>query len=147
MAASMNNIRLIKPNISILQAYYGHIDGQFTEDFPGSPLKIYDFVNGAPNSPHNNTVSTYGTRTKVLEYGSQVQLILQEIRTVAIENHPIYLQGYSFYVVGYADGNYKSQNATFSLVDPPYMNTIGIPVGGWAAMRFVADNPGTFSSS
>ncbi|KAL8227854.1 hypothetical protein R6Q57_015438 [Mikania cordata] len=144
MAASMNNISFIKPKISILQAYYGHIDGQFTEDFPGSPLKFYDFVNDAPNSAPNNTGSTHGTRTKVLEYGSQVQLILQDTGTVTIENHPIHLHGYSFYVVGYGSGNYKPQNATFNLVDPPYMNTIGVPVGGWAAIRFVADNPGVW---
>ncbi|KAK1425275.1 hypothetical protein QVD17_20625 [Tagetes erecta] len=144
MAASMNNNSFIRPNIPILQAYYDHINGHFTEDFPGSPLKFYDFVNGAPNSAPNNTGSTYGTRTKVLKYGSQVQLILQDTGTVTTENHPIHLHGYSFYVVGYGSGNYNPQTASFNLVDPPYMNTIGVPVGGWAAIRFVADNPGVW---
>ncbi|KAJ0435321.1 putative laccase [Helianthus annuus] len=110
----------------------------------GSPLKFYDFVNGAPNSAPNNTGSTNGTRTKVIEYGSRVQLILQDTGTVTTENHPIHLHGYSFYVVGYGSGNYNPQTATFNLVDPPYMNTIGVPVGGWAAIRFVADNPGVW---
>lgn len=144
MAASMNNNSFIRPNISILQAYYDHITGHFTEDFPGSPLKFYDFVNGAPNTAPYNTGSVSGTRTKVLEYGSRVQLILQDTGTVTTENHPIHLHGYSFYVVGYGSGNYNPQTATFNLVDPPYMNTIGVPVGGWAAIRFVADNPGTY---
>ncbi|KAJ0669019.1 putative laccase [Helianthus annuus] len=144
MAASMNNNSFIRPNISLLQAYYNHINGHFTEDFPGSPLKFYDFVNGAPNSAPNNTGSTNGTRTKVIEYGSRVQLILQDTGTVTTENHPIHLHGYSFYVVGYGSGNYNPQTATFNLVDPPYMNTIGVPVGGWAAIRFVADNPGVW---
>nr|XP_043624613.1 laccase-6 [Erigeron canadensis] len=144
MAASMNNHSFIRPNISILQAYYNHINGHFTEDFPGSPLKFYDFVNGAPNTAPNNTGSIIGTRTKVLEYGSRVQLILQDTGTVTTENHPIHLHGYSFYVVGYGSGNYDPQTATFNLVDPPYMNTIGVPVGGWAAIRFVADNPGVW---
>ncbi|KAJ0814741.1 putative laccase [Helianthus annuus] len=144
MAASMNNNSFIRPNISLLQAYYNHINGHFTEDFPGSPLKFYDFVNGAPNSAPNNTGSTNGTRTKVIEYGSRVQLILQDTGTVTTENHPIHLHGYSFYVVGYGSGNYNPQIATFNLEDPPYMNTIGVPVGGWAAIRFVADNPGVW---
>ncbi|PWA75610.1 laccase [Artemisia annua] len=144
MAASMNNNSFIRPNISILQDYYDHISGRYTEDFPGTPLKFYDFVNGAPNSSPNNTGSTNGTRTKVLEYGSRVQLILQDTGTVTTENHPIHLHGYSFYVVGYGSGNYNPQTANFNLVDPPYMNTIGVPVGGWAAIRFVADNPGVW---
>ncbi|KAI3719557.1 hypothetical protein L6452_20459 [Arctium lappa] len=144
MAASMNNNSFIRPNFSILRAYYDHINGDFTEDFPGSPLRFYDFVNGAPNSPPNNTGSMNGTRTKVLEFGSRVQLILQDTGTITTENHPIHLHGYSFYVIGYGSGNYNPQTATFNLVDPPYMNTIGVPVGGWAAIRFVADNPGVW---
>lgn len=143
MAASMNNISFVKPKVSVLEAYYKKINGYFTEDFPGAPLKFYDFVNGAPNSIPNNTEAILnGTRTLVLEYGTRVQLILQDTGTVTTENHPIHLHGYSFYVVAYGTGNYYPQNANFNLVDPPFMNTIGVPVGGWAAVRFVADNPG-----
>ncbi|PON97269.1 Laccase [Trema orientale] len=144
MAASMNNISFVKPKISVLEAYYKKINGSFTEDFPEVPLEFYDFVNGAPNNIPNNTESLNGTRTIVLEYGTRVQLILQDTGTVSTENHPIHLHGYSFYVVGYGSGNYDPQTANFNLVDPPYMNTIGVPVGGWAAVRFVADNPGVW---
>ncbi|KAK7835088.1 laccase-6 [Quercus suber] len=127
MAASMNNISFIKPQISLLEAYYKKINGSFTEDFPGVPLKFYDFVNGAPNNIPNDTQALNGTRVKVLEYGTRVQLILQDTGTVTTENHPIHLHGYSFYVVGYGTGNYNPQTANFNLVDPPYMNTIGVP--------------------
>ncbi|KAG8477509.1 hypothetical protein CXB51_030130 [Gossypium anomalum] len=143
-AASMNNISFVNPTISVLEAYYKKIGGHFTEDFPDSPLKFYDFVNGAPNNAPNNTQATDGTRTKVLEYGSRVQVIFQDTGTVTTENHPIHLHGYSFYVVGYGTGNFNPQTADFNLIDPPYMNTIGVPVGGWAAIRFVADNPGVW---
>lgn len=142
MAASMNNISFIRPNTSLLESYYRDINGHFTKDFPGAPLKFYDFVNGAPNNAPNNTNSMNGTRTFVLEYGTRVQLILQDTGTVSTENHPIHLHGYSFYVVGYGSGNYNPDKASLNLVDPPYMNTIGVPVGGWAAIRFTADNPG-----
>ncbi|KAK8509691.1 hypothetical protein V6N12_001770 [Hibiscus sabdariffa] len=143
-AASMNNISFIKPTISILEAYYKKIGGQFTVDFPGAPLQFYDFANGAPNNAPNNTQAINGTRTKVLKFGSRVQLIFQDTSTVTTENHPIHLHGYSFYVVGYGTGNFNPQTANFNLIDPPYMNTIGVPVGGWAAIRFVADNPGVW---
>ncbi|XP_052170838.1 laccase-6 isoform X2 [Diospyros lotus] len=143
-AASMNNISFIKPKISLLEAYYRRISGYYTEDFPGLPLEFYDFVNGAPNNSPNDTQSLVGTRTKVVEYGTRVQLIFQDTGTVTTENHPMHLHGYSFYVVGYGIGNYDPKTANFNLVDPPYMNTIGVPVGGWAAIRFVADNPGVW---
>ncbi|XVF33137.1 hypothetical protein REPUB_Repub17cG0142300 [Reevesia pubescens] len=143
-AASMNNISFVKPTISVLEAYYKKIGGQFTEDFPGAPLQFYDFVNGAPNNAPNNTQAINGTRTKVIEFGSRVQLIFQDTGTVTTENHPIHLHGYSFYVVAYGAGNFNPQTAEFNLVDPPYMNTIGVPVGGWAVIRFVADNPGVW---
>lgn len=142
MAASMNNISFVKPKTSLLEAYYKKINGSFTEDFPRVPLKYYDFVNGAPNNVPNNTQALNGTRALVLEYGTRVQLIMQDTGTVTTENHPIHLHGYSFYVVGYGSGNFDLKTANFNLVDPPYMNTIGVPVGGWAAIRFVADNPG-----
>ncbi|XP_041011182.1 laccase-6 [Juglans microcarpa x Juglans regia] len=144
MAASMNNISFIKPKISLLEAYYRKINGSFTDDFPGVPIEYYDFVNGAPNNIPNNTQSLNGTRVMVLEYGTRVQLILQDTGTVTTENHPIHLHGFSFYVVGYGSGNYDPQTANFNLVDPPYMNTIGVPVGGWTAIRFVSDNPGVW---
>ncbi|MED6168941.1 hypothetical protein PIB30_016424 [Stylosanthes scabra] len=118
--------------------------GSYTEDFPDTPSKFYNFVNGAPNNIPHDTQSLNGTRTKVLEYGSKVQLIFQDTGTVNIENHPMHFHGHSFYVVGYGTGNYNPQTAKFNLVDPPYMSTIGVPVGGWAAIRFVADNPGVW---
>ncbi|KAM7261088.1 hypothetical protein ACFE04_026563 [Oxalis oulophora] len=143
-SASMNNISFSLPSVSILDAYYRDIDEIFTEDFPDAPLKFYDFVNGAPNSVTYDTSALIGTRVKVLEYGTNVQMIFQDTNTLGTENHPIHLHGYSFYVVGYGTGNYDSQTAKFNLEDPPYMNTIGVPKGGWAAIRFKADNPGVW---
>lgn len=143
MTSSINNISFVYPKISILEAYYRKINGYFTKDFPEVPSKFYDFINGAPNNIPNDTGALNGTRALVLDYGTRVQLILQDTGTVTTENHPIHLHGLSFYVVGYGSGNYNPITAKLNLVDPPYMNTIGVPAGGWAAIRFVADNPGT----
>ncbi|PKI34855.1 hypothetical protein CRG98_044759 [Punica granatum] len=38
----------------------------------------------------------------------------------------------------------KTDRKKFNLVDPQIRNTIGVPVGGWAAIRFTADNPGAW---
>ncbi|KAH9316132.1 hypothetical protein KI387_024759, partial [Taxus chinensis] len=143
-AASINNITFVRPAVSILQAYYNNISGYYTTDFPNKPSKILDFVNNAPNNLGVDTQSTFGTKVTVLDYGSNVQLILQNTGTAGTDNHPIHLHGFSFYLVGYGFGNYNANNAVFNLVDPPYINTIGVPVGGWAAVRFTADNPGVW---
>ncbi|ONK56578.1 uncharacterized protein A4U43_C10F10320 [Asparagus officinalis] len=142
--ASMNNISFVNPSLSILQAYYFKVPGAFRPDFPSKPLKFYNFVYGAPNNIPFNTAAMNSTRVVELEYGSTVQLVMQDTGTVTTENHPIHLHGYSFYVVGFGVGNYNPSTAMFNLVDPPYLNTIGVPVGGWAAIRFTANNPGVW---
>ncbi|RZC56482.1 hypothetical protein C5167_015342 [Papaver somniferum] len=144
LGASVNNISFTSPTFSLLQAYYKDINGHFTRDFPDTPHKVYDYVNGAPNNIPHDTQSLVGTRTKVFEFGSRVELILQDTGTVSTENHPVHMHGYSFYVVGYGSGNYNPRTAKRNMVDPPYLNTIGVPVGGWAAIRFIADNPGVW---
>ncbi|GKV13114.1 hypothetical protein SLEP1_g24181 [Rubroshorea leprosula] len=109
--------------------------------FLGHPSRFYDFVNEAPNNAPNNTRALNGTKTKVIEYGTSVQIISLDTGTVSTENHPIDLHGYRSYVTGFGTGKFNPQKANSNLVDPPYMNNIGVTVGGWAAIRFVADNP------
>ncbi|KAI7983442.1 Laccase-14 [Camellia lanceoleosa] len=65
---------------------------------------------------------------------------------VQIENHPMHLHGFSFYVVGSGFGNFdkKTDPTGFNLVDPPELNIVGVPKNGWAVIRFKANNPGMF---
>lgn len=79
-----------------------------------------------------------------LKYGEAVQVVLQGTSIFTAENHPIHLHGYDFYIVGEGFGNFNpsKDTAKFNLVDPPLRNTASVPVGGWAVIRFVADNPG-----
>ncbi|KAF2297468.1 hypothetical protein GH714_023985 [Hevea brasiliensis] len=61
-----------------------------------------------------------------------------------VDNITLYTSlGPSFYLVGKNKGNFD--NATdplkYNLIDPPEVNTIGLPKNGWAAIRFYADNP------
>lgn len=141
-AASVNNITFSRPMVSLLNAYYNNLGGYFTADFPDKPEKMYDFVNGAPNNIGVDTQPAIGTRVSVLEYGWSVEVIFQDTGTVGTENHPIHLHGFSFYILGSGFGNFNSTTATLNLHDPPYRNTVGVPVGGWAVIRFRADNPG-----
>lgn len=58
----------------------------------------------------------------------------------------MHLHGHEFYVLATGSGNFDpSRDASkFNLVDPPLRNTIGVPVRGWAVIRFVANNPGVW---
>ncbi|XP_047056515.1 laccase-12-like [Lolium rigidum] len=60
--------------------------------------------------------------------------------------HPLHLHGFNFFVVGQGSGNYDPARdpARFNLVDPVERNTVGVPAGGWVAIRFCADNPGVW---
>ncbi|CAI9762014.1 unnamed protein product [Fraxinus pennsylvanica] len=68
----------------------------------------------------------------------------KETSILGAENHPLHLHGFNFFVVGQGFGNYNpnQDRANFNLVDPVERNTIGVPSGGWVAIRFLADNPG-----
>jgi len=44
-------------------------------------------------------------------------------------------------------GPFTPASVAYNLVDPVARNTIAVPGGGWAVIRFVANNPGTFTDS
>lgn len=139
LVAAINNITFVMPSISLLQAHYYNIKGVFTSDFPANPPTPFNYT-GNVTTPG----TTNGTRVYRLPYNATVQLVLQDTAIIAAENHPFHLHGYNFFVVGKGVGNYdpKKDPKKFNLVDPVERNTIGVPTGGWVAMRFRADNPG-----
>ncbi|XP_052185641.1 laccase-13-like [Diospyros lotus] len=143
-AASMNNVSFVLPRrTSLLQAYYQNIPGVFTTDFPPVPPIQFDYTG---NVPRGLWQPTFGTKLYKMKFGSTVQIVLQDTAIVTTEDHPIHLHGYHFYVVGQGFGNFdpRKDAASFNLIDPPQRNTIDVPVGGWAVIRFVADNPGVW---
>ena len=87
-----------------------------------------------------------GTRLYRLAYNSTVQLVLQDTGMISPESHPFHLHGFNFFVVGSGIGNFNPNKdpPNFNLVDPVERNTVGVPTGGWVAIRFRADNPGNF---
>ncbi|PWA41163.1 laccase 3 [Artemisia annua] len=142
--ASMNNVSFVLPNrVSLLQAYTQKIPNVYTPDFPPVPPLQFDYTG---NVPRGLWQPVKGTRLYKLKFGSSVQIVLQDTSIFSTEDHPVHLHGYHFYIVGQGFGNFNPSRdtANFNLVDPPQRNTIDVPVGGWAAIRFVADNPGVW---
>ncbi|XP_059296500.1 laccase-4-like [Lycium ferocissimum] len=143
VVASINNVTFVMPTTALLQAHFFGIKGVFTTDFPANPPFVFNYTAAVPPA---NLATTNGTRVYRLPYNATVQLVMQDTGIIAPENHPIHLHGFNFFVVGKGVGNFNSKTdpKNFNLVDPVERNTIGVPSGGWVAIRFRADNPGVW---
>ncbi|KAG2685986.1 hypothetical protein I3843_10G146400 [Carya illinoinensis] len=141
VVASINNVTFVMPTTALLQAHYFNMGGVFTTDFPGNPPHVFNYTGTPSNLQTNN-----GTKVFRLSYNSTVELVLQDTGIIAPENHPVHLHGFNFFAVGRGLGNYnpKKDSKHFNLIDPVERNTIGVPSGGWVAIRFRADNPGVW---
>ncbi|KAI7755682.1 hypothetical protein M8C21_033566 [Ambrosia artemisiifolia] len=142
IVADINNITFVMPTIALLQAHYFNISGVFTDDFPSKPLMPYNYTGTQPK----NLAKNKGTKLYRLSYNSTVQLVLQDTGMITPESHPVHLHGFNFFVVGRGIGNFNPNKdpKNFNLVDPVERNTVGVPTGGWIAIRFRADNPGVW---
>lgn len=142
-AASVNNISMTLPSTALLQSYFfGQNSGVYTTNFPQFPLNQFNYT----GTPPNNTNVMNGTKVLVIPYNTNVEFVLQDTSIISAESHPLHLHGYDFYVVGQGFGNFNPNKdpSNYNLVDPVARNTIGVPAGGWVAIRFRADNPGVW---
>ncbi|XP_058099314.1 laccase-17-like [Magnolia sinica] len=142
-SAAVNNVSFVLPTTAILQAYFfGQSNGVYTTDFPNNPPFPFNYT----GTPPNNTMVSNGTKTVTLAFNTSVELVMQDTSILGIESHPLHLHGFNFFVVGQGFGNYDPNKdpSKFNLVDPIERNTIGVPSGGWVAIRFLADNPGVW---
>ncbi|KAK9126224.1 hypothetical protein Scep_015070 [Stephania cephalantha] len=115
VVAAINNVTFNMPTTALLQAHFFKIKGVFTDDFPANPPIKFNYTGPPPSNLQTNN----GTRLYRLAYNSTVQL-------------------------GVGNFDPKNDPKKFNLVDPVERNTIGVPSGGWVAIRFRADNPGVW---
>ncbi|KAK9155857.1 hypothetical protein Sjap_003337 [Stephania japonica] len=142
-AASVNNVSFALPTTALLQAHFLRQSYKvYTADFPYEPTLPFNYTG---NPPTNTNVSN-GTKLVVLPFNASVELVMQDTSILGAESHPLHLHGFNFFVVGMGFGNYNPSKdaAKFNLLDPVERNTIGVPAGGWVAIRFQADNPGVW---
>ncbi|KAJ4826220.1 Laccase-17 [Turnera subulata] len=141
-SASVNNVSFVLPSRAVLQShFYGQSNGVYTPDFPATPMFPFDYTG---SNPPNNTMVSNGTRLVVLPFNTSVEVVMQDTSIFGAESHPLHLHGFDFFVLGQGFGNYDPYKdpCEFNLVDPVLRNTVGVPSGGWVAIRFLADNPG-----
>ncbi|KAL5973519.1 hypothetical protein ACLOJK_030170 [Asimina triloba] len=146
IAASMNNESFRLPRaLSLLEAHYGGKEGIYTDDFPDTPPVVFDYTNRS-NISEELVATVKSTKVKRLRFNSRVEIVFQNTAIMGIANHPMHLHGYDFYVLAQGFGNYDRATAEsmFNLVNPQVRNTIAVPTGGWAVIRFRANNPGVW---
>ncbi|OAO91252.1 LAC16 [Arabidopsis thaliana] len=144
LVAGINNVTFTMPKTALLQAHFFNISGVFTDDFPAKPSNPYDYT--APVKLGVNAATMKGTKLYRLPYNATVQIVLQNTAMILSDNHPFHLHGFNFFEVGRGLGNFNPEKdpKAFNLVDPVERNTVGVPAGGWTAIRFIADNPGVW---
>ncbi|WJX43088.1 laccase [Trifolium repens] len=151
LSANMNNESFVLPKgkkFSLLEAFYRNASiGIYTKDFPNKPAFEFDYTD--PNLRFINATEPFAfapksTKLKPLKFNSTVQIVLQNTAILGTENHPIHIHGYNFHVLAQGFGNYNStrDEPKFNFFNPQMRNTISVPVGGWAVIRFQANNPG-----
>ncbi|KAL5698406.1 laccase [Ranunculus cassubicifolius] len=155
-SANMNNVSFLPSttSISMLEAYYRNITGVFTENFPDTPPVVFNYTDPRLEIQFPNVslgasaplvlIPGKETRVKRLKYGEVVNIVLQNTALLAAENHPMHFHGFDFYVLAQGFGNYHpiKDLLKYNLLNPQERNTIAVPIGGWAVIRFKAINPG-----
>ncbi|XP_039064425.1 laccase-7-like [Hibiscus syriacus] len=147
LSAAMNNQSFVPPTgLSMLQAFFFNVGGVYTTDFPAKPPVQFDYTNASINSNLPLQFAPKGTKTIKLKFNSTVEMVLQNTAILGVENHPMHIHGFDFHVMAQGFGNYNpaTDASKFNLFDPQMRNTIAVPVGGWAVIRFVANNPGVW---
>lgn len=147
LAASMNNVSFQFPTkMSLLEAHYKNVQGVYTSDFPNNPPRKFDYTNANASVNPALQLTAKGARLKRVKYNATVEMVLQNTAILGIENHPLHLHGYNFFVLAQGLGNYKAKSDVkrYNLVDPQVRNTVAVPSGGWAVIRFRAGNPGVW---
>ncbi|CAM0883585.1 unnamed protein product [Alopecurus aequalis] len=134
LVASMNGNSFQFPkNVSLLKALFDGLPAVYSEDFPSSP-------------PPGPAIRKATSVMKVM-YNDVVEVVLQSraySSALGTENHPIHLHGFNFFVLAQGLGRFDPTRAKskYNLVNPQVRNTVAVPGGGWAVIRFTANNPG-----
>jgi Multicopper oxidase len=153
---AVNNISMILGNEPLigkatetarLLGWPAQING--TVDVPLTPPLVWNYTQnvsdpGGPGKP----LGTLSEPVIQLMEGEVFELVLQNARALngAAEFHPWHAHGYSFWVVGQGQGIYDPETDVnnYNLVNPVLRDTVSLEPLGWVALRFVADNPGTW---
>jgi len=134
----MNNISFQLPATTpLLQDHYYHNMSSTIQEFP---RRI------PPGIVFNEGRTSKATSVRRVRYNTTVEIVFQGPPDGIIYSNPMHLHGHDFFVLAQGIGKYDAAKdvQTYNLVDPPMRNTALVPISGWTAIRFVANNPGVW---
>jgi laccase len=90
--------------------------------------------------------SSKATVVRRFRHGAVVDMVFQSTAMLQGDSNPMHLHGHDMFLLAEGLGNYDAAKdmTRFNLVNPPVKNTVLVPNLGWAAIRFVANNPGAY---
>ncbi|CAM0870912.1 unnamed protein product [Alopecurus aequalis] len=151
--ARMNNISFQLPQtMSLLEAHYYKKSMAGVEELPARPGRVFNFTNTAMIPKNNSEREAWvaptrrATVVRMFRYNTVVDVVFQGTAVGASDSNPMHLHGHDMFVLAQGLGNYDAARdmKRYNLVDPPLRNTVFVPRLGWAAVRFVMDNPGVW---
>ncbi|CAD6255449.1 unnamed protein product [Miscanthus lutarioriparius] len=150
--ANMNNVSFHDATATpILEAHYYRRGGNGvvgTAGLPDHPPSAFNYTDPAliPFGPVEMRLEPTSRATVVrrFRHGDVVDIVFQSTAMLQGDSNPMHLHGHDMFVLAQGIGNYDAatDEAKFNLVNPARKNTVLVPNLGWAAIRFVADNPG-----
>ncbi|XP_062196990.1 laccase-15-like [Phragmites australis] len=151
VVATMNNFTFQLPAATtplLEEHYYNSSMMDTLQELPDAPPRVFNFTDHAliPEGPKEAQLepTSKAALARRFRYGAAVELVFQSTAVMQSESNPMHLHGHDMFVLAQGLGNYDPARdvARYNLVDPPVLNTVQVPSLGWAAVRFVADNPG-----
>ncbi|TKW02134.2 hypothetical protein SEVIR_8G221600v4 [Setaria viridis] len=153
LVATMNNISFQLPDMSmpLLEAHYYHTgDMDMLQELPDRPPMVFNFTDRGliPWGPKEGQLepTSRGSLVRRFQHGAVVDIVFQGTAVMQSDSNPMHLHGHDMFVLAQGVGNYDAARdvAKYNLVDPPVRNSVLVPRIGWAAIRFVANNPGVW---
>ncbi|KAL5666828.1 hypothetical protein ACJX0J_019049, partial [Zea mays] len=155
VVANMNNVSFHDADAAappLLEAHYyrrrrGANGGVGTAGLPDRPPSAFNYTDPAliPFGPEEMRLEPTRRATAVrrFRHGAVVDVVFQSTAMLQSDSNPMHLHGHDMFVLAQGIGNYDAatDEGKYNLVNPPRKNTVLVPNLGWAAIRFVADNP------
>ncbi|RCV39319.1 hypothetical protein SETIT_8G214000v2 [Setaria italica] len=153
VVATMNSVSYQHPTkMPLLEAQYYHtgvlLDAM--QELPDGPSRAFNFTDKAfiPFGPKEIPLEPSSKATVVRRFrqGAVVDMVFQSTALLQGDSNPMHLHGHNIFLLAQGLGNYNAAKdvARYNLVNPPVKNTVLVPNLGWAAVRFVANNPGVW---
>ncbi|XP_058076398.1 monocopper oxidase-like protein SKU5 [Magnolia sinica] len=134
-----------------INSFHRYTVNNVTYVTPETPLKLADYYMNGTNVYQLDAFPTNSINKEAANLTSVVTGIHKGWIEIVFKNDlrvmdAWHLDGYSFYTVGYGNGEWTpALRETYNLLDPVVRSTVQVYPGGWSAVYAFLDNPGMWN--